>query len=486
MTMHWNHRARKTAHFATICGYACLPLATAAGDWLFVPHLNGKLEYTDNVTLTGQNTLQDYIASINTGASFSGTSARLNSNINYNLQKQIYDSEDDFSGLNHQLQANNQLTVVDQWVYFDTNSSVSQQAVQNSETFGRNNRNQAGNQTNVVFYEFSPSVRRRLGAWANFNGTLSKGYTSTSGGNINSRGSGDDEIIALNLSSGARFARVPMSISYNRSKENFDSGSGNEQERYNASLSYLVNRKLRLNFELGGELNSSSAGGNGGGTGFTWSVGGAYSPTPRTDITASFGERRFGSSNNFSISHRMRKWVFGVNYTEDIRTRGQELRDLVLVPVTDDFGNPVFDPTQNADIRNPDDLSSINENSFVSERLGANIAYQGRLTSFSISYFESARTGSGTAIENTNRGVRTSISRSLSRRLSIAMNFFWRENESDSVLNNKDVLISPSIRYTLGPHTDLSVSYSYRDGDGPDIDNNYIENSLSASVPLHY
>ena len=486
MNLHRSLGVRKATYFAAVCGHVCLAPAALAGDWLFVPHIDSTLEYTDNVTLTGQNTLQDYITSINTGALFSGTSARLDSSINYNLQKQIYDAEDDFSGLNHQLQADNHLTVVDQWLYFDTNSRISQQAIRNGDTFGRNNRNQAGNQTDVIFYEFSPSVRRRLGSWANFDGRLSKGYTSTSGGNINSRGSGDDENISLVLSSGARFARLPVSISYTRNKENFDSGAGNEQERFNSSVSYQVNRKLRLNFELGSEQNSSSFGGNRGGSGLTWSVGGAYSPTPRTDINASFGERRFGNSNNFSINHRMRRWVFGVNYSEDIRTRGQELRDLVLVPVTDDFGNPFFDPTQNANILNPDDLSSINENSFVSERLAANLAYQGRLTSFLIGFSETARTGSGTATENTNRGVTSTISRSLSRRLSLAMNFFWRENESDSVLNNKDMMISPSIRYTLGPHTDLSVSYSYRDGGGPDIDDNYIENSLTASVTLHY
>lgn len=486
MTLQRRQRVSIESQFAAICACVCFAQAAAGGEWDVVPHLSISEEYTDNVTLAGQNTLQDYITSINTGLSVRGNSARLRSNIDYNLQKQIYDSEDNFSGLNHQLQGNNALTVIDQWLYFDANSTISQQTIDNSNTFGRDNRSQAGNRTDVIFYEFRPSVRRRFGSWANFNGSFTKGSTSTSGGNINSRGSGDDEVINLRLSSGERFARMPVAVSYTRNEEEFDSGSGNEQERYNAEISYILNRKFRFNFEVGSESNSSSAGGNGGGSALTWSVGGTYNPTPRTELRGNFGERRFGNSTNFSLSHRMRRWVFGVNYTETIRTRSQELRDLVLVPIIDEFGNPVLDPTLNSGILNPDDLSSINENSFTSENLGANIAYQGRLSSFSFSYFDSSRTGSGTAMENTNRGVRSSISRSLSRRLRIAMSILWRENESDSVLNNKVLLLSPSIRYTLGPHTDLSVNYTYRDGGGPDIDDNYIENALTASVTLHY
>lgn len=486
MTLQRRQRVWTGSQFAVLCACVCAPLAAISGEWSTVPHLNIREEYTDNVTLTGQNTLQDYITSINTGLSVRGNSARLNSNIDYNLQKQIYDSEDNFSGLNHQLQANNALTVIDQWLYFDTNSTISQQTIDNSNTFGRDNRNQAGNRTDVIFYEFKPSVRRRFGSWADFEGSYSKGTTSTSGGNINSRGSGGDEIISLRLSSGRRFSRMPVAVSYNRSEEDFDSGSNNKQERYNAHVSYVLSRKFRFNFEIGSETNSSNFGNNGGGGGLTWSMGATFNPTPRTEMTGNFGERRFGTSKNISIDHRMRRWVFGLKYREDIRTRSQELRDLVLVPIVDEFGNPIFDPTLNPDILNPDDLSSINENSFTSENLSANIAYQGRLSSFTFSYFDSSRTGSGTGMENTNRGVRSSVSRSLSRRLQLAMSLMWRENESDSMLNNKVFLFTPSISYTLGPHTNLSVSYTYRDGGGPGIDDNYIENSLSASVTLHY
>jgi len=486
MTLQWRQRVWTGSQIAAICACVCVAQTAVGGEWNTVPHLSIDEEYTDNVTLSGQNTLQDYITSINAGLSVRGDSARLQSNIDYNLQKQIYDSEDDFSGLNHQLQANNALTVVDQWLYFDTNSTISQQTIDNAGTFGRDNRNQAGNRTDVIFYEFKPSVRHRFGSWADFDGSVSKGSTSTSGGNINARGSGDDELVNVRLSTGSRFSRMPIALTYVRNEEKFDSGAGNEQERYNAEISYVLNRKFRFNFEVGRESNSSNSGGNFDGSGLTWSVGGTFNPTPRTALNANFGERQFGSSSNFSFNHRMRRWVFGVQYKEDVRTRGQELRELVLVPTIDEFGNPVFDPTLNSDILNPDDLSSINENSFTSENLSANIAYQGRRSSFSVSFFDSSRTGSGNTMENTNRGVRSSVSRSLSRRLRIAMSILWRENESDSVLNNKVLLLTPSVRYTLGPHTDLSVSYTYGDGGGPDIDDNYIENALSASVTLHY
>lgn len=486
MTSILRQGARTRLQFAAMCGYLCIAHNAHAGDWAFVPHLGLTEEYTDNVTLVGQDTLQDYISTINSGLSVRGISARLTSNIDYNLQKQIYDAEDSFSGLNHQLQADNALTVVDQWLYFETNSRISQQSIDNSNTFGRENRNQAGNQTTVIFYEMKPSIRHRFGSWADFDGSWSRGETSTSGGNINTRGSGGDEAIDLRLSSGRRVSRTPVSISYRRNDENFDSGSNNDQERLNAELSYVVNRKFQLDFEVGREKNSSSNDQSNQGNQLTWSVGATFTPTPRTQIDGNFGERSFGNSKNFSLKHRMRRWVFDVNYREDVRTRNQELRDLVLVPITDPFGNPVVDPTANSNILNPDDLASINENSFLTESLAANVTYRGRKTNFSAGFYDTDRTSSGDTVASTVRGMRSSISRSLSRRLSIAFSVFWRESETGSDFNNGTFLLNPSVHYTLGPHTDLSLSYSYRDGNGPDIDDNYIENSLSASVNLHY
>ncbi len=458
----------------------------SAGDWTFVPHLSIDEEYSDNVTTSGQNTLQDFITTINSGLSLRGTSARLNSNVDYNLQKLIYDAEDNFSGLNHQLQGTTEFTIVDQLFYFEANSSISQQAIDNSGAFGRNNRTQAGNRTDIIFTQLRPIVRHHFGKYGDFEGSFTQGMTTSSGGNINTRGSGDNDAVNLRFSTGRILPVMPITISFDRNTEDFDSGRNNQQERLNAEISYIFDRRLRAIFEIGDEDNTSSNSTGSTGNGMTWSVGGRWNPGPRTEINGNFGERAFGSSTNYSISHRHRRWVFGLDYSEDIRTRSQELRDLVLVPLTDAFGNPFFDPTANSNILNPEDLSTINEDVSTTERLSASLDYQGRLTSFSFDFYDTQRTRQSGGEESTTRGWNTALNRSLSRRLRLGMSIFYRETETGNVRNNKIIIYNPFVAYTLGPHTELNFAYSYRDGGGPSINDNHIENSLTATVTLHY
>ncbi|MFT4582923.1 MAG: hypothetical protein ACI8XZ_002677 [Gammaproteobacteria bacterium] len=470
---------------------ACALLASVGvgtvegGDWSFVPHLSLSEEYTDNVTLAGQNTLADYITSVNTGLSVRGTSRRLNSNVDYNVEKQIYDSEDDFTALIHQMQGSTALTVVDQLLYFEANSSISQQVINNQSTFGRTNRSRAGNQVSLLFREYKPIVRHRFGRWAAFEGSFTTGSRSTIGQAATSVGSGDDERKFLQLSSGPALSVMPVEITFDSSESTFQSGIGNKQERVDAQISYIFDRRLRLITRIGNEENTSSSG-NGDQKGTTWSVGGTWTPSSRTDFSGDYGKRAFGEMFNISARHRHRRWILSGRYNEDFRTRTQELRDLVLVPLNDAFGNPIFEPTANPNILNPNNLASLNESAFLSKSINIDLAYEGRHTNFSFGFFDTQRTGQAATIDNTVRGWNASVNRSLSRKFSVGLSVNFRETLTGNILNNEDFLISPSVNYRLGPHSDLNVSYTYRDGGGPDIDDNYLENSLTAALTLHY
>ncbi|MFT5418879.1 MAG: hypothetical protein ACI915_005236, partial [Gammaproteobacteria bacterium] len=226
--------------------------------------------------------------------------------------------------------------------------------------------------------------------------------------------------------------------------------------------------------------------GNGDQKGTTWSVGGTWTPSSRTDFSGDYGKRAFGEMFNISARHRHRRWILSGRYNEDFRTRTQELRDLVLVPLNDAFGNPIFEPTANPNILNPNNLASLNESAFLSKSINIDLAYEGRHTNFSFGFFDTQRTGQAATIDNTVRGWNASVNRSLSRKFSVGLSVNFRETLTGNILNNEDFLISPSVNYRLGPHSDLNVSYTYRDGGGPDIDDNYLENSLTAALTLHY
>ena len=76
-----------------------------------------------------------------------------------------------------------------------------------------------------------------------------------------------------------------------------------------------------------------------------------------------------------NIQHRHRRWTFSSQYSEDYETLLTDLQQTVLLPLVDDFGNPILDPFNGAEILLPINVSTLTDEVFINRRLTGSAGY---------------------------------------------------------------------------------------------------------------
>src|SRR5690606_8169 len=138
------------------------------------------------------------------------------------------------------------------------------------------------------------SVRHSFGSWVDLDASYTHSTIDQSGGaaGFGGNASGDEETYAINLASGRRFARTPLQVFAQQREANYDSGRVAELERYGAQASYVFNRLFRLNVTGGHDTNTFPTS-RGNQSGPYWTVGGTWTPSPRTSLGGAWGKRFF-------------------------------------------------------------------------------------------------------------------------------------------------------------------------------------------------
>lgn len=466
-----------------------LPSLAYAGDWQFTPRLSMGETYTDNVRLVEDGKRGDFITTITPGLSVRGQGARLTANVDYNLQQLLYGHETRFDATNHQLQGIVSTTLIENWLYFDTQSRVSQQNVDNRRRITQTNRGPSDNRRDVVSYEFVPRIEHAFGSWFNLSSSYTHQTVDQSGGAGGFVGgnSSVEEAWQVSIASGARFARFPLVFSTVHRKVDFDSGRSNELKSYSGQGSYVLNRKWRLTATGGYDQNDfpSSFGSN---SGPYWTVGGSWTPSPRTTLSGNWGKRFFGNTFNISGNHRHRRWTVTGGYSEQVQTTNQFERELILVPLLDPLGEPIFDPVTSSEILIPLEVPTVTDDVFVTKQANAGLSYALRRGDIGVRFFQFDREFQSGDFSELTRGASLSASWRMSKRLSSSLNLTWRENKRDNENGDGQFYsVTPVISYELGPHTTARVlyEYTYNDGSGAPgagVGRSYTENALSANL----
>lgn len=454
-------------------GLSCtvgIPLPAAGGDWIFTPRLSTQETYTNNVLLSESGAEGDFISTIAPGLSIRGNSARLKSDIDYNLQQQFYGDKTELDATNHQLQALTEATLVERWLYLDITSRKSQQNVANRGVISRNNRGDDSNRRDVTSYEFVPRLEHTFGSWVNLLLSYSKQTIDQSGATGSSQflgaGSSDEEGYHFEVGSGSRFGRFPLRSRFDSREVEFETGRINKFKRLSGEASYIWSRKFRFT-ATGGTENNEFISTQGNSDGPFWSIGGTWTPTSRTTVSGNWGDRFFGKTFNVAADHRMRRWIIGIDYSEDIRTSNQFERDLLLVPLLGPDGLPVFDPVTSSQLFVPIDSPSLTDDVFIERRISASIGYTMKRTSWSGQYFQNDREAQSVTGTELTRGVSIDVSHAIGPRLSADFGATWRENTLTTDQSKGSFYsLYPSLNYQLGPHTTARLQYelSYSDG----------------------
>ena len=480
-----------------------LATTVLAGEWKFTPRFQIEETYTDNVNLTENDRDGDFITSLTPGFSLRGNSARVQTAVDYNRRERFFIDQSDLNDGNNQLQSNVDTTLLENWLYFGTVGRMSQQSIDSRLGFSQIDRGNNGNLSDVTSYELTPRIKHTFGGWGTMDLSYSRQNIERKNANSASTifqngfdqaaGSSDADSFDLDLRSGPRSGRFPVGLRARSRKLEYLDGRVQKFKSISSDISYVWNRQFRSTVR-GGYDDQSYDTARGVNSGVTWSIGGTWTPSQRTTFELEWGDRFFGKSLKVTANHRLRRWQFNFNYDKQIRTSSDFERGLVLVPLFDDVGLPVFDPVTSGQIFVPIDSPGVTSDVFIEERMVGSMGYKMRRTDVKLSYFQYDREFQTTLRDNRTRGVSFNVTRRMQPRTRALLTLQWRDNRDSTVTSDGlYYTIAPSLEYDLSRYTTARLRYEYTSNDHSNVSvlggnpehASFFENAISAALIVH-
>lgn len=315
-------------HRRAACALAPLVLLltpSAQATWKFSPLLNVREIYSDNLHLRPRGEEQGgWRTEIGPGFRLSNQGRRFNVDAAYRYRYFTNVSERDQRGervdrRQSELGANLRAELIENLFYFDAVASIAQQpisafdALPSESAFG-------ANRSEVRSYRATPSLRHSFGNTATVNLAYTYDVVDTNTGAV---GSSEGNTLNFSLASGARFTTVGWDVQASQQQVAYDFAPDVTSKNASVGLSYALSRTFKLTARGGyDDYDYAALGGSSGGR--SWSAGFQWAPSARTRVDATAGKRYYGSSYFLNATHRTRRMVFDLRYSDAVNSTRQE------------------------------------------------------------------------------------------------------------------------------------------------------------------
>ena len=471
---------------ATLLLGVLLSPSSSAGDWTLTPRVTVSETYSDNVSLAADGSQRhDFITDVNAGLSLHGEGRRLRMDADYNLQQVLHLRETGSNELHHQWQISGDAELIERIVFLDARTTMSQLNGANTGRIGEDNLTTDA-RGDAFTFSVSPSMRHRFGRWADTELRLTYDTVTNDSGTADTNS--ESYRAETTIGSGRRFQRMPWSLTALRSTITNTDDSESKFASVNGEVSYVVSRKLLATAGAGYDDNEFASGGNET-DGLRWSVGGTWTPTPRTSVGLGFEKRFFDDTYFFDLTHQSRRTRWSASYRESLTTSRQEQLDRVLVPLQDEFGEPIEDPVSGDLVVVPINFVVPTDEVIVIRAFNGAVAFTGRRTSATLTMTRSERTFQSTNDEETQTAATVRLSHSLSSRLSASSSLGWRLSEPRTGTGSGEETrwtFDAAVNYALSSRATGRLSYGYITQEDDGAASDFDENRLVASLNVRF
>lgn len=508
------------AIYSTVTALLSLPSASDAGELVLVPNMRAELIFTDNVRLrpkgdTGKES--DFVTRLVPGIYSHYTSRRFESEIDYRLINVVFVNASEQNRTLHNLNAKNTAEVLEDFLFFDGNVRMQQI---NRSIIGPqgDDVNVTGNLSNIRQYSASPYVRKRFGDVATAEARYARIMTDSDASTafFNSQ----TNSYTGSILSGPDFQIFQWGLNYTRQDIDFDLRNDSVRlETGIANVRYNINRRFGITATGGYENNTFGGGAVNRPKGARWSAGFIWTPTPRTSIEGSVGQRFFGDTYFGNLSHRTRLFAINANYKEDINSAWNILNvdatGNTLAVLTDLFtaqAPPGTDPAEItqlvqlliSELGLPPNLANasafLTNRFFLQKNFESSVALNTAKNTVLVRVFHTTRTpidnrplldailGGGATLANVKqRGVNVLWSYAVTPRTRVNANFLYNRLFF-SALNRRDQikLFSFSVTRDLTENIFALLSYRRNDRRSQDPNAEFIENRFTASISARF
>lgn len=499
---------------ALLVGLMVVAPAVKADDWRVVAGIGARETYTDNVRLSATDRKSDFVTEISPYISASKKGARLEADFSYRMQNVWYADDSSRSRTWHQLAARSRAELYENELFLDASASVSQQITSLLGPVGADTATTAGNLTNVSQITLSPYWQHRFGPTAN--GLLRYTHSEVRSGSGVSDSSSDG--VQASLTSGSAFRDWSWGVYHSSQSIDYRKRSDVRLSSTSASLGYRILPELTVQATAGYDDNNYVALAGQKAVGSFWQVGATWTPTPRTTVAASTGERYFGKTYGLSLNHRMRRTVWHAGYSRDVTTFTSQF----TVPVTlstaafldalyqssipDAATRAQFVQALIATLGLPatvtDPINVLSQLVYLQKRFDASVAFSTAKTTTVLAYYDLSREAleSGTSAGSVlaagpfansqtvkQRGVNLGVSWRLSPRLTATGNLGWTRHRFLTLDRTDDHrIISLGLTRNFSPQVtgSLNVRHQQRDSDAAGAV--FRENALIGTVNYQF
>lgn len=502
--------------FSVVAGCLFVSSSAHAVDWRFTPSVGSAVTYTDNVNQTaeGQNA---FILRVTPGFSLiSYGSRRVQASINYSLTAAARFGDNNSNDIYHNLSAVGKAELVEDFLFVEGTATMTQGLI---SLFGSNAdaTTNNSNRASVGVYSLSPYIKKRFGTFANAE------VRYTLGGAIfgsNTAANAVTNSLVASLDSGSQFNDLSWSVDYSLYHADNSGRTRNSTfERGSVTLGYALTRKIRIFGTYGEERNDYLSASNASGT--FYNVGAGWSPSRRTNVEATIGERYFGRTYSFSARHQTRASNWHITYSEDLSDISQQfLRDsgrmfwvcpnsTNQIPEARDFNPPATDcvgPYTSAQLTQAARLSGIPLSTviaagfvdvaiangiYVINSLNGGVSWtKGRL-GFGLSMFDNKRIYQNlTDVTDRTQGVTGTVSYRLNPRTSVNTSLSMTRNTITiprlPTREDKIYGVTLGMDHTFGKDLSGGLYFRHQQRDSNTLNADYTENSLTASANLRF
>jgi len=501
-------------------GWIVLPFAVllafpaSAATWKFNAWLDGAETYTDNVALAPSSSKQsDWVTQVIPGISMDAVGPKLKFNLNYAPQILYYARDvQDKNDIYQNGSATLNWEVTDKLLFLDAGANVGQQNISLTGPITSSNVYTTGNRATVKTFYVSPYLLHDFGS--EVRAELRYRYSATDSNRVGTSQDSNTNALRLRLASGPAHKDLTWGLDYNYGKTDYDSqlNPDLDSETLLGTARYGVTPTVGLlarggyeSYKRGDLIPESS--------GWGWAVGGDWSPSPRTNLTAVTGRRFYGPYSNVNFRHRTRLLEFRAGYDQSVTTTTQQF----FVPAVGStsvyldqlFANTIPDPVARQDAVNtvisqlgiPSSLNApvnyYSNNLFVQKGLNGSIALRGvanTVIANLFTYRRQAIIGStflpgSTNPNNNTQQIGGSLSWSLQMTARDGLSVYGGYTRNDFKGTGRvDDLTNLGISYTRQFQKKFRGSLSYRrqEKDSTQGSSSYTENSITGSLSFTF
>ena len=470
-----------------------------AGDWKISPHLSVRGTYTDNADLSSSDEESEFYTQVTPAVTIKREGAgRVQADIDYALDYTENRPGNRGRSIAHSLGSNLQAELYKDVIFLDASAGAHLSSATSGGQRGSDSVGNVSDPIQTYTYTLSPYFKHHFGRYID---TLTR-YTFDQV--VNSGRGGSDSYnnqVLLSINSGPYFTRVPWGLSYRQSKTNNEDGAADsETTSLNGNVSYIVNRKWRINLN-GGKVDNDIQSSRSSTDGFTWDAGATWTPNPRTDMNFSYGHQVFGQSFAFDFNHRWRRAVWRASYNKTLTdSRSQQIAqgsayraeraDYGATYLAQDaYEYSYFGETTGSDgkpiylYKRDFDYATLTDEHYVIETLNTGFTLETHRSNFSIDAHFTRREYEVSRNKGRDIGINANWSRQLTPKTDAKVALSWQKNRADeNATEDTRWTVNLGLSKRLTENTSANLDYKHSRLNSTDSTGEYKENQLSLSL----